>query len=903
MRSLLSSKIITRALLYEELKRKRNINKPVEATRISTKLTDKLDLPKGIVEYSIDTPDDIHLEGLFSNIVLTNETFEKSIMTSDDQKLRKAQEIIYINKTSKVGDNDAGKTYGGDPEKGTEDFVLSTCNEEDGNGCAVLAGKFGIEGIELPNVKAVCSGAPDSVKVTVEECVKVINENREENAKTLDALPAVFGAPSGGFLGTLFRVVGAFGAIGQFADAASPLGRLAGQVRNLRDTVFDATGISALIDQVETAFQRAQTFVDDTIDTVIGGIEEAMTDIQTSIQNASADFAGRYSISEAGSGSVLADTVHVSTGMDIPPGFEGTGYGDTSAFGLGISDPNATAVPTAAAWADATQYGPPSLVLGRGDQGSFDIATLGGGQRFDQNTFNVIGANGLIVTSQSFTESGGSIFGAFLRDVGENALEFGRAQIQNIVAGTLTSSEVGQYLSQLASGDYAIVETTILGIVNNNLGTDVGDLANAVLTTGVAQKLTREQIFDRLVALGVPSADIEKIKDELAEIELKIANAGLNEPVGEIFSTEDGQFETPDPTEYDKFSVVQNEGELAAELSERFKEGEGFRTIDNMIIHATDSFSNHNLDANMINYAFEINGKKDGIQYHYVIKRDGTIQRGKTLSEVGEHTGIDGVDKFSIGVVLVGGRSDTGENTPSFTQSQYSSLDSLIKQFSLYVPNGTYGVLGHNDVSDEHEDPYFDVKEYVSKFGQFPEVDPQQESSEDYGVYKPDLSVLNRSNTQFRPVYKEQIYLENVPVNPQQFKGNVASNLITLCQKMQIHLEVTSGFRSPEHNAKVPNSATQSPHITGLAADITWSFTNTEGKAEIMDIEQRKKLVNEAKILGFTGFGFYKGHLHIDKLSTKRCWGPTGKMQSLKGPDFAYAVEIMKDLGYTVIIK
>ena len=73
-----------------------------------------------------------------------------------------------------------------------------------------MTGDF-IKNTELPNVLSFGSGSPEAVNASIEKVVDELNEEREAAAKVLDTLPAVFGAPSGGFFGTLFRVVGAVG--------------------------------------------------------------------------------------------------------------------------------------------------------------------------------------------------------------------------------------------------------------------------------------------------------------------------------------------------------------------------------------------------------------------------------------------------------------------------------------------------------------------------------------------------------------------------------------------------------------------------------------------------------------------------------------------------------------------
>jgi uncharacterized protein YcbK (DUF882 family) len=71
-------------------------------------------------------------------------------------------------------------------------------------------------------------------------------------------------------------------------------------------------------------------------------------------------------------------------------------------------------------------------------------------------------------------------------------------------------------------------------------------------------------------------------------------------------------------------------------------------------------------------------------------------------------------------------------------------------------------------------------------------------------------------------------------------------------------LKVSSGYRCPEHNAKVSETGLTGPHTTGRAADL------------LVDRGNAYKLLKLALELGFTGIGVQqKGtgrFLHIDNL-------------------------------------
>lgn len=77
-------------------------------------------------------------------------------------------------------------------------------------------------------------------------------------------------------------------------------------------------------------------------------------------------------------------------------------------------------------------------------------------------------------------------------------------------------------------------------------------------------------------------------------------------------------------------------------------------------------------------------------------------------------------------------------------------------------------------------------------------------------------------------------------------------------------LQVNSGYRSPEYNARQPGSARRSKHMDGTALDITWTG---------MTIQNREEFINIAFEEGFLGIGRYGTRfVHID-LGPRRSWG------------------------------
>ena len=87
-------------------------------------------------------------------------------------------------------------------------------------------------------------------------------------------------------------------------------------------------------------------------------------------------------------------------------------------------------------------------------------------------------------------------------------------------------------------------------------------------------------------------------------------------------------------------------------------------------------------------------------------------------------------------------------------------------------------------------------------------------------------------------------------------------------------LKVISGHRDAGHNAKV-GGAKGSEHINGNAYDVS---------VRDMPVEERKRLIVQARASGFRGVGVYDNSLHFDT-GADRAWGPDYTRQTL--PDWA----------------
>ena len=131
------------------------------------------------------------------------------------------------------------------------------------------------------------------------------------------------------------------------------------------------------------------------------------------------------------------------------------------------------------------------------------------------------------------------------------------------------------------------------------------------------------------------------------------------------------------------------------------------RYISNIIIHCSATKPDQNITAkNIKKWHTEERGFND-IGYHYVIRRDGTLEKGRNIDIAGAHA--RGFNANSIGVCLVGGVDKFNSPEQNYTANQYYSLKKLLDVLCVTFPNAD--IIAHNDVSDK-ACPVFNVGEW-----------------------------------------------------------------------------------------------------------------------------------------------------------------------------------------------
>ena len=102
-------------------------------------------------------------------------------------------------------------------------------------------------------------------------------------------------------------------------------------------------------------------------------------------------------------------------------------------------------------------------------------------------------------------------------------------------------------------------------------------------------------------------------------------------------------------------------------------------------------------------------GFKNGCGYHYIVRRDGSIENGRPLEMVGAH--CQNHNQHSIGICYEGGLDANGKPADTRTDAQKTAIRQLIERLHKQFPKAL--VTGHNVFNPMKACPCFDaVKEY-----------------------------------------------------------------------------------------------------------------------------------------------------------------------------------------------
>ncbi|MGR5342252.1 N-acetylmuramoyl-L-alanine amidase [Vibrio astriarenae] len=128
-------------------------------------------------------------------------------------------------------------------------------------------------------------------------------------------------------------------------------------------------------------------------------------------------------------------------------------------------------------------------------------------------------------------------------------------------------------------------------------------------------------------------------------------------------------------------------------------------------IHSSATPPSMHISATEIRQWHKARGWRD-IGYHWVIKRDGTLEQGRPMSQTGAH--VKGHNRNNIGICLIGGVNKSHHPENNFTNAQWLTLNTTLTLLCNQYQIPKSKIQGHNTLTPNTACPSFNVAEYLS---------------------------------------------------------------------------------------------------------------------------------------------------------------------------------------------
>lgn len=97
------------------------------------------------------------------------------------------------------------------------------------------------------------------------------------------------------------------------------------------------------------------------------------------------------------------------------------------------------------------------------------------------------------------------------------------------------------------------------------------------------------------------------------------------------------------------------------------------------------------------------------VGYHFIIRRDGTVEKGRDVDVVGSH--VKGYNSESLGICMAGGIDAKGKPENNFTPEQFASLSGLLFTLKEQFPEAS--TVGHHELDPGKACPSFNVQDWL----------------------------------------------------------------------------------------------------------------------------------------------------------------------------------------------
>ena len=134
------------------------------------------------------------------------------------------------------------------------------------------------------------------------------------------------------------------------------------------------------------------------------------------------------------------------------------------------------------------------------------------------------------------------------------------------------------------------------------------------------------------------------------------------------------------------------------------------RSITMLIIHCSAVRPDQQSSVAQIDSWHRKRGFHLGVGYHYVIRRDGEIEKGRPEWLTGAH--CKNHNAHSIGICYEGGLNIRGQPDDTRTEAQKASMRRLLEELHLRYPRAI--IIGHHDLNPLKDCPC--IKDVVHEY-------------------------------------------------------------------------------------------------------------------------------------------------------------------------------------------
>lgn len=136
------------------------------------------------------------------------------------------------------------------------------------------------------------------------------------------------------------------------------------------------------------------------------------------------------------------------------------------------------------------------------------------------------------------------------------------------------------------------------------------------------------------------------------------------------------------------------------------------KRTDLIVIHCSATPPDMDIGAAEIRGWHKQKGWSD-IGYHFVIRRNGEIENGRDVKEIGSH--VAGHNWNTVSICMVGGIDDAAHAECNFTPAQWAALKETVH--GLCKLFGRLPLRGHHDLYPGKDCPSFNVKDWARENG------------------------------------------------------------------------------------------------------------------------------------------------------------------------------------------